>query len=101
MCRQLAQSPTDLASSVGKPITRLSAKGQIARLALNCVLWRALKPMNGRAPFMHRAVPQEQIDKILIWHAQLGRHFFEVINGRAIEANRDLALKLLSVRIFS
>ena len=65
------------------------------------MLWRALKPMNGGAPLVHGAVPQEQIDEILIWHAQLCRHLLEVVNSRGIKANRYLALKLFGVRIFS
>src|ERR1017187_7712967 len=62
---------------------------------------RALGPLNDRTPFLHGAVPQEQIDEVLIWHPQLGRHFLEVVHRRSIEANGDLALESIGVRVLA
>src|ERR1035437_120967 len=62
---------------------------------------RRLEPLNDRAPFLHGAVPQKQIDEVLIWHPQLDRHLLEVVHRRSIEANRDLALESIGVRVLA
>jgi hypothetical protein len=42
--------------------------------------------LDGRAPFLHGAVPQEQVDEVLIRHSQFGRHLLEVVDRRGVEA---------------
>src|ERR1700732_4484698 len=60
-----------------------------------------LWPLNYRPPCVNVAVTQEQIDEVLIGHAQLGRHFFEVVHRRGINAHGDLALELLGIRVLA
>jgi hypothetical protein len=57
--------------------------------------------LNDRASFLQGAVPQEQIDEVLIWHPQLGRYFLEVVDRRGIQANGDLALEPIGVRVLA
>jgi hypothetical protein len=53
--------------------------------------------LNDRTAFLDGAVPQEQIDEVLVWDPQLGRHFLEIVHRPNIEANGDLALELLGI----
>jgi hypothetical protein len=57
--------------------------------------------VNSGAPFLHGAVSQEQVDQVLIWHSQLGRHVLEVIYRRGIETDGDLTLELFGVGVLS
>ena len=50
---------------------------------------------------MHSTVPQEQIDEVLIRHAELRRHLLEVLHRRRIKPNRHLTLQLLRVGVLS
>jgi hypothetical protein len=65
------------------------------------LFWDIIGPLNLGTPLPRGAVSQEQINKILIRHPQFGRYLFEVIYRRGIEANGDLSLELLDVRILA
>jgi CRP-like cAMP-binding protein len=55
--------------------------------------------LNRRTKLLHCAIAQKQIHQVLIRHPQFRRHLLEVIHRRRIQANGDLALQLLHVRV--
>jgi hypothetical protein len=57
--------------------------------------------MYGGAEVTLGAVAQEEIDYVLIGHAEFGRHFFEVVNRRGIKADGDLTLEMFDVGVFA
>src|ERR1017187_1966077 len=66
-----------------------------------CPFWRFPGPLNDRTSFPHGAIPQEQIDEVLIGHPKFGGQFLEVVYRRNIQPNGDLALELIGVGVLA
>src|SRR5580693_4786183 len=77
--------------------TSSSRRGLRVRWPVCCVL----RPLDAGTPFLHSAVSQEQVDEVLIRHPQFGRHLFEVVDCRGVEADGHLTLELLGVGILT
>jgi hypothetical protein len=50
---------------------------------------------------MNGAIPQIEVDEVLIREPRLYSHLLEIGNGVAIQANRDWLLETLDVRVLA
>src|ERR1700690_1713926 len=76
-------------------------ESEVAPSATHSLFRLLLDPLNRRTALFQGAVSQEQIDEVLIWHPQLGRHLFEVVHRHVVKPNRDLALELAGVWVLA
>ena len=60
---------------------------------------RSCGPFQLEFPLVQRAVPEVQIDEVLVRHSQLLGEILEISHGRRVQAYRDRLLQLLDVRV--
>jgi Protein of unknown function (DUF433) len=81
-----------------RPISRFCSRREAEVLpGLRPGLW----PTNHGVSFLHGAVPQEQVNEVLVGHAQFARQVLEVVDRRGVEADGDLAPEPVGVGILS